>query len=212
MHNSEFDACTPEPLAWDDFNPFAVIPYGCLVEQVYQAMSDFLDFLSVIDHELHQRQMHRLESLLMPANFSSIVGEFMHVGIAKHSNGLVKNRYHNGHPDLIPAGRFPDNAVQHSHEGIEIKASRYHKGWQGHNPEAVWLMVFVFDSNRPADSTPKPFRFEAVLGAQLEESDWHYSGRSATSRRTITATVRQSGYEKMAANWIYRRGSRFEQG
>jgi hypothetical protein len=41
------------------------------------------------------------------------------------------------------------------------------------------------------------------VGAQLEESDWKFAGRSETSRRTITASVTSSGYNKMMANWIY---------
>jgi hypothetical protein len=68
-------------------------------------------------------------------------------------------------------------------------------------------MVFMFDSNRPVDATtgvdPKPFRFVRVAAALLEESDWKFSGRTGTSRRTITASVKPSGYEKMMANWIY---------
>ena len=75
-------------------------------------------------------------------------------------------------------------------------------------------MVFVFDANSANDEAQaikkrkepvaRPFRFVEVLGAQLEEDDWQFSGRSATSRRTITATIKPSGYEKMADNWIYR--------
>jgi hypothetical protein len=148
-----------------------------------------------------------VETFLMPANFSSIVGEFMNMTIPKYCKNLAKNRYHNGHPDLVPAGRFPDNAVQYSNEGIEVKGSRHPSGWQGHNPEAVWLMVFYFDSNTANDVKnqigPKPFRFNRVYAAQLEMSDWSFSGRSETSRRTITASVKQSGVQKMKANWIY---------
>src|SRR5205823_6666200 len=108
---------------------------------------------------------------------------------------------------LIPVGMFADDRVQHGAEGIEVKASRYLSGWQGHNPEQVWLMVFVFDSNRPDDlnrpGSARPFRFVSVLGAQLDFSDWSFSGRSTTSRRTITASVTRSGFEKMSANWVY---------
>ena len=64
-------------------------------------------------------------------------------------------------------------------------------------------MVFVFDSNRPVDSEPRPFRFLKVVGAQLTKDDWLFSGRSEGSRRTITASVTESGYQKMTANWIY---------
>lgn len=69
-------------------------------------------------------------------------------------------------------------------------------------------MVFVFDANRVTDVDrglpPKPFRFLKVVGAKLAKKDWQFSGRSGTSRRTITASVKPSGYAKMEANWIYR--------
>lgn len=80
--------------------------------------------------------------------------------------------------------------------------------WQGHNPEAVWLMVFHFDSNTVSDArrgiSPKPFCFVGVYAAKLEEAYWTFSGRSGASRRTITASVNQRGVEKMRKNWIYR--------
>lgn len=167
-------------------------------------MQEFLDFLGFINAQLHTRSIARLESMLMSANFSSIVGEFMASAIPKYCASLVKNRHHNGHPDLVPRGLYPNDDVLHGPEGIEIKASRYLRGWQGHNPEDVWLMVFVFDSNRARDATPRSFRFVSVAGAKLLRDDWKFSGRSATSRRTITASVTPSGFTKMAENWIYR--------
>lgn len=205
--NPELAACTPIPLDPAGFSPNAAIPFGCTVDHIRGSMEEFLDFLSFINNQLHSRSIPRLESMLMPANFSSIVGEFMNWTIPKHSPGLVKNRYHNGHPDLIPAGCFENDMCQHGSQGIEVKGSRYLKAWQGHNPEDTWLMVFVFDSNRPADAGkgigPKPFRFRMVLGAELKRADWLFAGRSQRSRRTITASVTESGYQKMIANWIY---------
>lgn len=205
--NLEQIACQPHPVNAENFNPNANLPYGCTISHIQQAMNEFVEFLALINQQLYSKGMIRLESMLMPANFSSIVGEFIITSIPKYCSGLVKNNYHNGHPDLIPAGNFPNDAVQHTTEGIEIKASRYLRGWQGHNAEEIWLMVFVFDSNRPNDSNkgiqPKPFRFLQVLGYPLTKEDWSFSGRSATSRRTITASVTKSGYEKMIGNWIY---------
>lgn len=65
----------------------------------------------------------------------------------------------------------------------------------------------MFDSNRPDDSIkgvqPRSFRFLRVAGARLVREDWNFSGRSGESRRTITASVNRSGYEKMMANWVY---------
>jgi len=172
------------------------------------AMTDFVNFIGFINLELHAQKIERLETILMPANFSSMVGEFMTSTIPKHCPTLVKNQYHNGHPDMIPAGSHPRNAIQHGAEGIEVKASRNLRAWQGHNPEDTWLMVFVFSSNRPVDVAngiaPRPFHFVMVLGAQVTMADWRFAGRSATSRRTITASITTSGYEKMMANWIYK--------
>jgi len=211
MQEEQFDLnyCVPEEPALEDFNPNARIPFGISVENIFQAMVDFTDFLRTVDTELVRKQMARLEDMLMPANFSSMVGEFITANLPKHCPTIAKNTYHNGHPDLLPAGKYPGNSAQHvGSDGIEVKASRYRKGWQGHNPEDVWLMVFVFEGGRPADAqTAKErarFRFLTVYGALLEKADWQFAGRSQTSRRTITATVLPSGFEKMAKNWIYK--------
>jgi hypothetical protein len=204
----ECAACTPVSLNPQGFNARVTLPYGLTIEHLRRAMNEYLEFLGFLNGQLHTRELPRLESFLMPANSSSIVGEFMSATIPKHCRTLAKNTYHNGHPDLIPKARFENDACQHGTEGIEIKASRHARGWQGHNVEDVWLMVFVFDANGPRDAIrgicPKPFRFVKVVGAQMATSDWAFSDRSATSRRTITASVTRSGYEKMEANWVYR--------
>ncbi|MDX1995780.1 MAG: hypothetical protein SF029_25580 [bacterium] len=204
----EFTARTPVPLDLTAFNKNAAIPYGLTPNHLYAAMTDFLDFLGFINLQLASKGIGRLETMMMPANFSSLVGEFLNNTLPKYCHTLVRNRYHNGHPDLLPAGHFSGDAVQHTNVGIEVKASRYWRGWQGHNAEAIWLLIFVFESNRPNDAErgigPKPFQFRLVAGASLLTDDWVFSGRSAGSRRTITASVARSGYEKIIDNWIYR--------
>lgn len=204
----------PVPVNPKGVNPDCEIPYGVTADHVYSSLADFVELLGFMNRQLITKEVPRLETFLMPAAFSSFVGEFMNVRVPRFCAEVVKNRYHNGHPDLIPIGQFPNNAVPHSTVGIEVKGSRNRSGWQGHNAENVWLMVFVFDANSANDETnavkegkqpvAKPFRFVEVLGGQLEIEDWQFSGRSETSRRTITATVKPSGYAKMAANWIYR--------
>jgi hypothetical protein len=201
--------CKPEEPSIKDFNPKAAIPYGVTIKHIHAAMKEFTDFLGFIDTQLHGRGMSRFEEMLMPANFSSIVGEFVTASIPKHCKTIVKNNYHNGHPDMLPAGKYGGDAAQHAgSDGIEVKASRYLKGWQGHNAEDAWLMVFAFQAGRPSDAVkqinPCQFKFLAVYGALLSKSDWKFDGRNGESRRTITATVTPSGYEKMTENWIYR--------
>lgn len=206
--DAEHLACTPLPIELLAFNAHCLLPYGLMVAHIGQAMQAFVEFLGFINEQLHARGLPRLESFLMPASFSSLVSEFMNLTIPQYCADLAKNRYHNGHPDLIPKGLFPGDAVQYAHEGIEVKGSRRASGWQGHNPEAVWLMVFQFDSNTSNDVrkgiAPRPFCFKGVFAAKLEKEDWSFSGRSEMSRRTITASVNESGIQKMRANWIYR--------
>ena len=204
---TEADACRPIPVDASAFNRKAIVPYGLTTSHLRSAMQDFVSFLGFINQQLHEQELSRLESFLMTANFSSMVGEFMNETVPRYCPTLVKNQYHNGHPDLIPTGMFDGDSVQYTQTGIEIKASRHSSGWQGHNPEAVWLLVFYFDSNTVRDKSknmsPKPFQFRGVYGARLEKEDWNFSGRSESSRRTITASVNRQGVTKMKENWIY---------
>ncbi|MGH7510340.1 MAG: hypothetical protein ACREA0_13290 [bacterium] len=200
-------ACTPVPLDPAGFNPKADLPYGLKTEHVRAAMEEFLGFLGFINEQLNGRGIPRMEAMLMQANFSSMVGEFMKASIPKYCTGLVANRFHNGHPDLIPCGMFDGDLCQHGAEGIEVKGSRYLRGWQGHNAEDIYLMVFSFDSNRPVDVGekigPKPFRFLQVAAGKLRKADWTFAGRSPTSRRTITASVNPDAAKRMIANAVY---------
>ena len=201
---TEEQAATPIPVQDDSFNPDVALPFGLTTDHIKDAMDDFTEFLGVINRELHGRDMARIECILMPANFSSMVGEFMNDRIPSHCEGIARNQYHNGHPDLLPTDEYPGNSVQYGERGIEVKASRYQSGFQGHNAEASWLMVFVFDVNSPNEPQPiRPFRFRRVLGAQLAIEDWGAAGRNEGSRRTPTASVLASGVAKMTANWIY---------
>lgn len=201
------DIILPEAIDKGGFNAQAIIPFGVTPAHVHAAMQDFIEFLTVIDTELQKKGLASLENTMMQANFSSLVGEMMGARIPKHCPTVVKNLYHNGHPDVLPAGKYPGDAAQHAgSDGIEIKASRYLQGWQGHNAEDVWLMIFVFQSGREGPKVkPTPaFKFLIVAGAMLAKSDWAFAGRSETSRRTITASVTKEGAAKMMANWIYK--------
>ena len=202
---TEKEACLPVPVDSSRFNVGTILPYGLKAEHIEQAMADFIEFLGLVNRQVFRRGIQRLERFMMPANFSSLVGEFVKMAIPKYCPTLVSNRYHNGHPDLIPSGHFPMDAVQHGSDGIEIKGSRYDRGWQGHNPENVWLMVFTFDNNtasRP-EALAIRFRFKGVYASKLDQDDWKYAGRSSGSRRTITSSVNKAGYNKMRANWVY---------
>ncbi len=66
------------------FNRNCVLPYSLAIEHIHKAMSDFLGFLDFINQQLHTKHLPRLECFLMPASFSSLVGEFMNITIPKY--------------------------------------------------------------------------------------------------------------------------------
>ena len=121
----ETAACKPVSLNPKGFNRASKIPGGVTTTHVRKAMQEFLEFLGFINTQLNTRAIERLESFLMPANFSSMVGEFMGAAIPKYCKTVVRNKYHNGHPDMLPKGRYADDAILHASEGIEIKGSRH---------------------------------------------------------------------------------------
>lgn len=74
---TEEQACTPLPADENNFNPAAFIPHDCTIEHIWKAMTEFTDFLGFVNTQLYAKDIPRLEVMLMSANFSSIVGEFM---------------------------------------------------------------------------------------------------------------------------------------
>jgi hypothetical protein len=94
-------ACQPHTVKSEYFNSNTCLPYNCTIEHIRQAMNEFTEFLGFINQQLYSKSIQRLEVMMMPANFSSMVGEFMTSSIPKYCPELSKNQYHNGHPDLI---------------------------------------------------------------------------------------------------------------
>jgi hypothetical protein len=193
----------PEP---DGFNPHATIPFGVTTEHLYQSMKEFTTFVQFIDAQLRAQAMARFEDILMAANFNSMVGEFLARTIPKYCRSVVKNNRHNGHPDILPAGKYPNDAAPHAGtDGIEIRASRYLKSWQAHKAEDMWLMMFVFQSGRvnPKETEQVGFKFLIVAGGLLTKSDWP-TRKSEASHGIHEESVTTSAAERLMSNWIYK--------
>src|ERR1700747_1498573 len=99
---------TPEPPEKNGFNPNATIPFGVTTEHLYEAMNEFTNFVQFIDAQLRTQDMAGFEDILMATNFNSMVGEFMARTIPKYCRSVARNKYRNGHPDLLPAGKYPN--------------------------------------------------------------------------------------------------------
>ena len=166
------------------------------------AIKDLYDILLVINTALIAKRYSVIEELMLTNAYSGFLGEILVKRLSLHSKQIIRNTRTGGHPDLIPRGKYEGDSVHKGEEGVEIKASKQKGGWQGHNIEQGWLMVFVYsigDKSRPTEIT-------AVFAAELTKDDWSFSGRNETSRRTITASVKGDAVQRMRDNWIYKKG------
>ena len=191
-----------------DLFPDAKLAYGLRVEQVGVAMKRFYSLLGLVNSTLVGKGYDRLEEFLLTNAFAGFISEALVKSLSEASDTLIRNRKTGGHPDLIPRGKYSGDSVLIG-EGIEVKASLQKGGWQGHNPEKGWLMVFQYSMD--IETEPKenrsPTEFVQVLAAELVDADWSFSGRKGQSRRTITASINRQGMEKLRSNAIYRKGA-----
>lgn len=110
------------------FNKNARLPYGLRVRDFEMAMQDVYDFFYDVNRGLIDRDLVRLDDMLRPAIMSGLISDMLTTSLAKHSRSLAVNAHHNGHPDLVVNGYYPDNKVQSGTEGVEIKTTRKRGG------------------------------------------------------------------------------------
>ena len=194
----------------DYFNPNANLPYGVTPEEVAEAVRGFYDFYGDLNEFLLAEGHGRLETVLRANNaLSDFVGNVATEELANVSDALIVNQKPDGFPDLLPLNNdqyaAEDYVIHHGDEGIETKCSKSNGGWQAHNNESAWFIVFRYTRGDPevAIEDMEPIRFVQVLAANLDEDDWSHSGRSEESRRTITSSIVGSGMHKLRSNPIY---------
>lgn len=185
-------------------NRRAALPYGLRVDDVEKAVVETYRLLHGLNDYLVKAGFYSLEELLLGNSLSGIISEFLVKNMARASMTLEANLKVGGHPDLLPKGHYSSNLVLKGDEGIEVKSSIQKGGWQGHNPEDCWLMIFRYAVGEQEDRVKLPLTFTEILCAKVERSDWSFSGRKGLSRRTPTASITASGVEKLRRNFLYR--------
>lgn len=185
-------------------NHRVTLPYGLTVGEVEQAVAETYRLFHGLNDYLVANGFRPLEELLLGNSLSGIISEFLAKNIARVSFNLEANLKVGGHPDLLPKGHYSSNLVLKGDEGIEVKSSIQKGGWQGHNPEECWLMVFRYAVGKQDNDESVPLTFVEILCAHLTKSDWSFSGRKGTSRRTPTASITTTGVEKLRSNFLYR--------
>lgn len=194
------------------FNPDAKLPYGVKPEEVADAIKEWYDLYNGLNEYLQSEGHHSIENLLRANNaLSDFVGDILTDNLAEASAKLIKNQKQDGFPDILPVDNeeyeSKDYRVHHGLEGIETKCSQQNGGWQAHNNEKAWFVIFRYGS---IDRDVPPEEMDSVeiiqvLAGQLDEEDWSHSGRSDESRRTITSSIIASGMDKLRSNPIYQK-------
>lgn len=188
------------------FNPDAELPYGVqpddfrhAIEETYQIYGDICEYLLSEGHG-------RIETLIRANNaLSDLIGNVATEALAEASDALVHNEKDDGWPDLLPVDHYDDYEQMYGEEGVETKCSKSSGGWNAHNNEEGWFVIFRY-TRGDEDADPEdmaPVRLVQVLAAHLELDDWSHSGRDEESRRTITSAVQESGMDKLRSNPIY---------
>ncbi len=188
----------------DCFNPSATLPYALRLKDFEMAMQDIYDFFYDINKGLIRRGLLRLDDLLRPAIMSGLLSDMLTASLSKHSRSLTINLYHNGHPDLIVNGVYPDNRVKAGEQGVEIKTTRKSGGaMDTHGARNQWMCVFVYEVDcrtEPARNRV-PMTFREVYQGKVTLEDFRKNSRGELGTRT--ATLHKSGIEKLRKNWIY---------
>jgi hypothetical protein len=187
------------------FNRNAKLPFGLRLKDFDMAVQDIYDFFYDVNHGLIERGLQRLDDMLRPAIMSGVLSDMLTASLAKHSRSLTVNLYHNGHPDLVVSGVYPDNTVKSGSEGVEIKTTRKAGGAvDTHGARDQWMCVFVYDvdnATEPArDRVPMTVK-EIYLG-KVTKDDFRKNQRGELGTRT--ATLHKNGIEKLRKCWVYK--------
>jgi hypothetical protein len=183
------------------------LPYNLQPRDFLRMVEDLYQLLHDLNVRLDDRDYDRLEELLDPAGFSGLISRAVVDGVSKFSRALVKNRYHNGYPDLLPARTYPGDSTPHGDRGgLEVKASRSDTSWQSHGPRAGWFCVVQFEIDRDetkAIRDREPTMVRAVMVAELARDDWSWQPAAAGRMRSGTASIKPVGRAKLRAGAVW---------
>lgn len=186
------------------FTPTPQLPYELRLLDFEGAMQDVYDFFYDVNVHLLNKGLARLEDFLRKANLSGTISDMLTSSLAKHSRTLVPNRFHNGHPDLIVQGVYPNDRAQAGEQGVEVKSTVKPGGAvDTHGGRKQWFCVFVYRPDRltePAHAR-NPLKFTEVYLAEVVPEDFRKNSRGELGTRT--ATLHAGGIEKLHDGWIY---------
>lgn len=186
------------------FNVAAELPFELRLEDFRLAMQDVYDFFFDVNRHLASKALERLDDMLRPANMSGMVSDMLTASLAKHSRSLIVNAHHNGHPDLLVKGQYPNNAAKSGEMGVEIKSTRKPGGAvDTHGGRDQWMCVFVYavDAETEPAIERGAMRFSEVYIGRVGVEDFRRNERGDLGTRT--STLHAEGIAKLRQNWVY---------
>ena len=196
---------TRNSLDASNFNHELDLPFELRLQDFHLAVQDVYDFFYDVNVHLTDRGLQRLDDMLRAAIMSGVLSDMLTASLAKHSRTLTENRYHNGHPDLVVQGVYPNNSVKAGLEGVEVKTTRKAGGAvDTHGARDQWLCVFVYrvDTESEPARARQPMTFTEVYLAQVKTEDFRRNPRGELGTRT--ATLHRDGIRKLRESWVYR--------
>lgn len=188
------------------FNKSASLAFNLRLQDFEMAMRDVYDFLHDTNQFLVDKGLPRLDDTLRPANLSGFLSDMLTDSLAKHARNMARNAYHNGHPDLLVGGVYPNNKIKSGTDGVEIKATLKKGGAvDTHGARQQHMCVFVYrvdrDPSVPVHSR-KPLKIYEVYLFPVTKDDFRDNDRGKLGTRT--STLHRDGIKKLRSNWIYK--------
>jgi hypothetical protein len=189
----------------DGFNTSLALPYALRPDVFAIAMEDIYELLHNLNTGLIERGLLPFENSVRGAVYSGMLSDLLTEAIANHASGLVKNEANNGHPDLLPAGRYTGDAIPSAEEGVEVKVTKNPSGAVDmHSDRPAFYCIFRYEADYESEPVVdrEPTRFTDVWLARLDAEDFRKNDRGP--RGTRTATTHREGLQKLRERWLYR--------
>lgn len=181
------------------------MPYALRLVDFEMAIQDVYDFFFDVNTYLLDRGLQRLEDMLRPANLSGTLSDMVTDSLAQHSRTLTVNMKHNGHPDLLVKGRYPNNEAKAGEDGVEVKTTRKPGGavdTHGGRDQTMCVFVYDIDNDRSkAAADREPLRFREVYLSKVTTGDFRRNERGELGTRT--ATLHADGVRRFREGWVY---------
>lgn len=188
----------------DGFNKKLALPYALKLDVFSIAMDDIYETFHNLNSGLVKRGLLPLENSVRGATYTALISDLMTESLASHAAGLVKNTHANGHPDLLPIGRYANDGEGRAEEGVEVKVTKKLSGAVDmHSASPAWYCVFTYIADY--DTQPivnrEPTRFKNIWLAKLDAT--HFRKNERGERGTRTATPHKEGVKVLQSGLLY---------